>query len=69
MYSIRIYLQGTDRYSEVLSDDVQTTELLVESMVSQVLLELFGSVVMQDVVVSFSSSEPGEKRSIFPSQS
>jgi hypothetical protein len=64
VYSIKIYLQGTDRHNEVLSDDVQTTELLVESMVSQVLLELFGSVVMQDVVVSFSPNESGETRNL-----
>jgi hypothetical protein len=64
VYSIKIYLQGTDRHNEVLSDDVQTTELLVESMVSHVLLELFGSVVMQDVVVSFSPNESGESRNL-----
>ena len=64
MYSIKIYLQGTDRHNEVLSDDVQTTELLVESMVSQVLLELFGSVVIQAVVVSFSPNESGQTRNL-----
>jgi len=57
MYSIEIRLQGIDQYSKVSSDDLCATELLVESIVSEALLELFGVVTVGDVTVNFFSPE------------
>ncbi len=53
MYSIEIYIQSPGRCCEVFSEDVKTIELLVETVVSQALLELFETVLVQDVTVSF----------------
>lgn len=53
MYSIEIHIRSPERYCEVLSEDVKTIELLVETVVSQAMLELFGTVLVQDVIVSF----------------
>ena len=51
MYSIEIHLQSHHEYSEVLPHDVQMTELLVEDLVSRVLLELFGQVTVEQVII------------------
>ena len=53
MYSIEIHIQSPEGCCEVISEDVKTTELLVETVVSQALLELFETVLVQDVTVSF----------------
>ena len=37
----------------MFSEDVKTTELLVETVVSQALLELFETVLVRNVTVSF----------------
>ena len=57
MYTIEIYLQGSDKHSEVLLDDPEMTELLVENIVSQALLEIFEVVDVEGVIVHFSPSE------------
>src|ERR1700681_4799683 len=54
MYCIQIYLQCSDEHTEVFPDDPETTELLVENIVSQALLELFEAVYVEEVVVGFS---------------
>ncbi len=53
MYSIEIHLQSHHDYSEVLPHDVQMTELLVEDLVSRALLELFGQVTVEEVIIRF----------------
>ena len=57
MYTIEIYLRGSDKHSEVLPDDPEATEMLVENIVSQALLEIFEVVDVGRVVVHFSPSE------------
>lgn len=51
MYSIEIHLQSHHDYSEVLPQDMETIELLVEDLVSRVLLELFGQVTVEAVII------------------
>ncbi len=55
MYSIQIHLQCSDEHTEVFPGDPETTELLVENIVSQALLELFEAVNVEEVVVGYSS--------------
>jgi hypothetical protein len=51
MYSIEIHLQSHHDYSEVLPEDMETIELLVEDLVSRSLLELFGQVTVEEVII------------------
>ena len=53
MYSIEIYLQGSQKYCEVCPNDLETIELMVENLVSRVLLELFQAMAVKGVVVRF----------------
>jgi hypothetical protein len=53
MYTIEIYLRGSDKHSEVLPDDPEATELLIEDVISQALLELFEVVDVEGVTVRF----------------
>ncbi len=50
MYAIEIQVQCPTEHSEV-SDDLNATELLVENVVSQALLELFETVYVRDVTI------------------
>jgi hypothetical protein len=52
---LQIQVKCYDRYFEVISDEVVDTELVVENAASQVLLELFDEVAMDDVSIRFSS--------------
>ena len=56
MYTIKIHMQGFGRFTEAVQDDSDTTALAIESLVSQVLLELFENVAVQDIVVEYSPS-------------
>jgi hypothetical protein len=55
MCILEIHIQGCDRFFEVLPDEVEKAELTVESGVSQILLDLFGEVMVDDVTIYFSS--------------
>lgn len=57
MCIIDICMQCLERYFEVLSGDVEDTELTIEELVSKVLLDLFGDVIIHMVTVSFSSDK------------
>lgn len=50
MYTIEIHIQCPAEHSEV-SDDATSTELLIENVVSQALLELFEAVYVTKVTV------------------
>ena len=52
---LQIQVKCYDRYFEVISDEVVDTELVVENAASQVLLELFDVVEMDEVSIRFSS--------------
>src|SRR5205823_9845373 len=57
MCLIDIGMQCLERYFEVLSEDVEDTELTIEELVSKVLLDLFGDVIIHLVTASFSSDK------------
>ena len=54
---ISIVVRCPGRFSEVLPDDPESTELVIEACVSQALLELFGMVVVETVKISDASPE------------
>ena len=53
---LQIRVKCYDRFFEVFSDEVVDTELVVENAVSQVLLDLFDGVTMDEVSIHFSSN-------------
>jgi len=56
MGMLQIHAHCYDRFFEVISDEVVNTELTVEHAVSQVLLNLFDEVTVDDVTIRFSSN-------------
>ncbi len=55
MCILQIFVQCHDRFFEVLQEEVESTEVIVEDAISQVLLDLFGEVSVDDVAIRFSS--------------
>jgi len=53
-------VQCSDRFSEVLVDDVEHTELTIESILGTALLEVFDAVVVENVTVHPSSEDNDE---------
>lgn len=51
MCIIHMRVQCSDRFSEVLVDDVEYTELTIESIVGTALLEVFDDVRIENVTV------------------
>ena len=56
MYIIKIFVQGSGRFTETVPHDTEATALTIEVLVSQVLLELFEIVTVQDIVVEYAPS-------------
>lgn len=52
MCIVHVRLRCSDKFSEVLIDDVEQTELTIESIVSTALLEVFDSVEVENVMIS-----------------
>lgn len=52
MCIIHMRLRCSDKFSEILPEDVERTELIVEDIVSTALLEVFDSVDVENVTVS-----------------
>src|SRR5260370_40469215 len=55
MCILQIFVQCYDRFFEVLQEEVESTEVIVEDAISQVLLDLFGEVSVDEVAIHFSS--------------
>jgi hypothetical protein len=53
MYFIQIRMQSDARFCEVLPDKIESIELIVEDLVSQTMKELFGTIIVDDVTVTF----------------
>ncbi len=51
MCIVHMRVQCSDTYSEVLVDEVEHTELTIESIVGTVLLEVFDTVLVENVTV------------------
>lgn len=61
MWMLKMNIQSSARFLEILPDDVESTELSVENGVSQVLLALFDDVTMDEVRIYAS---PGLQRGL-----
>lgn len=57
MLTIQIRLMCPEDGGEILPTELEKTELLIEDLVSQVLLELFGVVLAEKVKISFLEEE------------
>jgi hypothetical protein len=53
---IQIVIQCPGRFTEVLPEEPESAELVIENCVSQALLELFETVVVDNVKISYSPS-------------
>ena len=51
MCIVQMRVQCSDRFSEVLVGDVEQTELTIESIVGTALLEVFDTVLVENVTV------------------
>ena len=51
MCTIHMRVQCSERFSEVLVDDVEYTELTIESILGTALLEVFDTVVFENITV------------------
>ncbi len=56
MYLLRIHAQSYSRIFEVLPEETGNAELMVEMVVGQVLVDLFGDAMVDDVTIHFSST-------------
>jgi hypothetical protein len=58
MCVIHICVQCSEQFSELLVNDVQDSELTVESIVGTALLEIFDTVYVEDVKLLTTQSTP-----------
>jgi hypothetical protein len=54
---IQIVIQCPGRFTEVLPEEPESAELVIENCVSQALLELFETVIVDKVNISYLPSE------------
>lgn len=54
MCVVHMRVQCSDKFSEVLTDDLEHTELTIESIVGTALLEVFDTVHVENVTVQHS---------------
>jgi len=59
MCVIHIYVQCSEQFSELMVNDVENSELTVESIVGTALLEIFDTVYVEDVKLFANQSETG----------
>jgi len=65
MCTIHMRVQCSERFSEVLVDDEEHTELTIESIVGTALLEVFDTVLVENITVHHSPQRNdgnGERR-------
>ena len=60
MCTVHVRVQCSERFSEVLVDDVEYTELTIESILGTALLEIFDAVLVEDVTVHHSREHNNE---------
>ena len=65
MYVFDMYLECPDRFSEVLREELDAAELTVEQLVSQILLNYFGMVFIEDVSIHLSSGRSVQRTECF----
>lgn len=65
MYVFDMYLECPDRFSEVLREELDAAELTVEHLVSQILLNFFDTVLLEDMSIHLSSGRLGRREQCF----
>lgn len=60
MCIVHMRVQCPDTFSEVLVDDVEHTELIIESIVGTALLEVFDTVFVENITVHHSRERNDE---------
>jgi hypothetical protein len=60
MCIVHMHVHCSDKFSEVLVDDIEHAELTIESIVSTALLEIFDTVLVENVTVDHSSQRNNE---------
>ncbi len=63
MCIVQMCVQCSDTFSEVLVGDVEQTELTIESIVGTALLEVFDTVLVENVTVHHSGERNDEDES------
>lgn len=58
MYICKVHVQCSARFSEVIPDALKNVELMVEDVVGQALLNLFGEGMVDDVTIYSASYAP-----------
>lgn len=58
--SLEVTLQGESDNDQVKQRDVETTAQVIESIVSQVLQEMFGTVIVDEVTIKQASTQRNE---------
>jgi hypothetical protein len=61
---VSLRVNCTERFSEVLLDNVEQTELIIEDVVSTALLELFDTVQVENVTIHPPSDRPRHQGSV-----
>lgn len=62
MCLLHIHAQSQSQFFEVLPEEVESTELVAEEAASQVILDLFGEAIVNDVTLQFSpAATPGQR--------
>jgi hypothetical protein len=59
MCTIHMRVRCSDRFTELLVDNVEDTELTIESIVGTALLEVFDTVLVENVTVQHSPERNG----------
>ncbi len=65
MCIVHVRVQCSDTYSEVLSGDVEGSELTIESIVGMAFLEIFDTVLVEDVTILPSSKGNDEDGGVY----
>lgn len=60
MCTVLLRVECSDSFSEIITDDTEQAELTIESIVGTALLELFDTVLVENVTIHFPSGRTVE---------
>ena len=64
MYLFNMVVQCTDRFLDVLPEELEMTKLAVEHLVNQVLHDLFGCLILEHVAIRLCSQRLQRQSSV-----
>lgn len=53
MYSIKIHIQGSEKFLEILPQSLEEAECMVEDIVSCSLMQIFDIVIVEEVTIRY----------------